>query len=93
MAIKTFKHKGLRKFFETGSKAKITVSHAKILGLILDRLDAAYEVQDMNYPGSEFHPLKDYKKGFFAISVSGNWRVIFRFERHYAYDVDFLDYH
>jgi len=93
MAIKTFKHKGLEKFFETGSKAKILPSHAKALGRIIDQLDSAYQAQDMNYPGSYFEQLKGKLKAFYSVRVSGNWRVIFRFEGHDAYDVDYLDYH
>ena len=86
MAIKTFKHKGLKSFFISGSKAKIKVSHAKSLALILDRLDAAHQPQDMNYPGSDFHALKGDLKGFFSVHVSGNWVVIFRFERMHGFN-------
>ena len=93
MAIKTFKHKGLKKFFNTDSKAKIKPSHARKLALILDRLDAAYSVQDMKYPGSDFHGLEGNFKNFYSVHVSGNWVVIFRFESNNAYDVDYLDYH
>ena len=93
MAIKTFKNKGLQKFFETGSKAKITASHKKKLELILDRLDASHEPQDMDFPGSDFHKLKGKLKSFYSVHVSGNWVVVFRFEGNNAYDVDYLDYH
>ena len=93
MAIKTFKHKGLQRFFNTGSKAQIKLSHAKKLALILDHLDASCEVKDMNYPGSDFHGLKGKLKGFYSVHVSGNWVVIFRLEGSNAYDVNYLDYH
>lgn len=93
MAIKSFKHKGLKKFFETGSKAKILPSHAKKLALILDRLDASCIVKDMNYPGSDFHGLEGTLKEHYFVHVSGNWVVTFRFNEGHAWDVDYLDYH
>lgn len=91
--IKTFKHKGLKKFFDSGSKAGIQAAHAKRIELILDRLDAAMEAKDMNFPGSDFHPLKGELKGFFSIHVNGNWTIIFRFANGEASDVDLIDYH
>lgn len=91
--IRSFKHKGLEKFFLTGSKAGITVAHAKRLRLILGRLDASNEPKDMNLPGLRLHELTGSLKGFWAVEVSGNWRVIFRFQEHAAWDVDYLDYH
>jgi len=91
--IKTFAHKGLREFFFDGSKRGIQPQHVAKLGLILDHLDAASQVQDMNYPGSGLHPLKGQRKGQWAVSVSGNWRVTFRFEASDAYEVDYVDYH
>jgi toxin HigB-1 len=93
MAIKTFKHKGLKKFFEIGAKSKINTAHIKKLELILDLLDSANDIQDMNFPGSNFHPLKGKLKNFYSIHVSGNWAVIFQFKGNDAYDVDYLDYH
>ena len=93
MAIKTFKHKGLEKFFISGSKAKIKTAHARKLGLILDQLDASHKVEDMNYPGSNFHLLKGKLKKFHSVHISGNWVVIFRFVGNNAYDVNYLDYY
>lgn len=93
MAIKTFKGKGLRNFFETGSKAGIQASFSRKLELLLDRLDAAVEPKDMNFPGSDFHPLKGDLQGFYSVHVNGNWTVIFRFENGEAVDVDLVDYH
>ena len=63
------------------------------LRLILARLDASAEPEDMNLPGLGLHPLKGSFKGFWSVSISGNWRVIFRFENGNAADVDYLDYH
>ncbi len=93
MAIKTFRHKGLRKFFETGNKSGIQTALIKKIGLILDRLDAAVEPKDMNFPGSDFHPLKGNLKGFYSVHVNGNWTIIFRLENGEALDVDLIDYH
>lgn len=93
MAIKTFKHKGLKKFFEHGTKAGIQPAQASKIGLILDRLDAATEVKDMNFPGSDFHALHKDLEGFYSVHVNGNWTVIFRFSSGEATDVDLVDYH
>ncbi len=91
--IKSFKHKGLDQFFYTGSKKGIIPGHAKKLGKILDRLHAATELRDLQWPGSNLHQLTGNYKGMYAISVSGNWRIIFRFENGQIYDLDYLDYH
>jgi len=91
--IKTIRHKGLKQFYQSGDTSKVTQSHAKRLGLILTQLDAAESVEDMNFPGSDLHPLKGDLKGFWAVRVSGNWRVVFRFQDGDAQDVDYLDYH
>jgi proteic killer suppression protein len=91
--IRSFRHKGLEKFYRTGSKAGIAAAHAKRLRLILGRLDAAHEPQDMALPGLRLHSLSAAFKGYWAVDVSGNWRVVFRFQEHHAYDVDYLDYH
>ncbi len=75
--IKSFKHKGLEDFFYTGSKRGIKLEHAKRLERILDRLNSANEIKDMNYLGSSLHQLSGDKKGFYAVRVSGNWRIFF----------------
>ncbi len=93
MAIKTFDDSGLEKFFYTGSKKKINPQHAKKLALILDQLDAANDFKDIDFPGSGLHKLSGKLKDFYAISVSGNWRVIFYFKEGNIYNVDYLDYH
>jgi proteic killer suppression protein len=93
VAIKTFKHKGLKKLFDTGSKAGIQAAHANRIGRMLDRLNSATDVQDMNAPGYDFHPLKGDRRGFYSIHVNGNWTIIFRFENGEAKDVDLVDYH
>lgn len=93
MAIKKFKHKGLKKFFEYGIKSGIQTVHADKIELILDLLDGAEEAKDMSFPGSDFHPLKGDLKGFFSVHVNGNWTIIFRFEKGDAHDVNLIDYH
>ncbi len=93
MAIKNFRHKELKKFFETGSKAGLNASLLKKIGLILDSLDSAVDLKDMNFPGSDFHPLKGDFKGFYSVHVNGNWTIIFRFGNSEVFDVDLIDYH
>lgn len=91
--IVSFCHKGLEELFCTGSKRGIQPQYAQKLTDILDQLDAAEEVQDMAYPGADLHPLKDDLVGYWAVKVSGNWRVIFRFADGNASDVHYLDDH
>jgi len=91
--IKSFAHKGLKDFFETGSKKGIQPDHAAKLGRMLDRLDASTNAQDMNLPGYALHPLKGDKEDMWSVRVNGNWRLTFYFEDHDAYLVDYLDYH
>ena len=91
--IKKFRHKGLKAFYLTGSKAGIQAKHADRLRLILARLDSAFEFEDMNLPGLRLHKLSGKLKDFRAVEVSGNWRVIFKFEKHDVIDVDYMDYH
>lgn len=91
--IKRFRHKGLERFYSTGNKSGIEAKHEKRLRLILARLDAAREPRDMNLPGLGLHKLAGRLKDFWAVDVSGNKRVIFRFTQQDAIDVDYLDYH
>ena len=93
MAIKTFKHKRLQKFFESGRKTGIQAAHANKIGRILDRLNSATEAKDMNAPGYDFHPLKGKLAGFYSVHVNGNWTIIFQFENGEARNVDLIDYH
>lgn len=91
--ILSFKHKGLEKFFRTGKSSGIRADHARRLRLVLARLSASRRPSDMALPGLRLHPLKGDMKGYFAVSVSGNWRIVFRFQGEDAADVDYLDYH
>lgn len=93
IVIKGFTHKGLEEFFHSGSKKGIQPEHARKLADILDRLEASADIQDMAYPGSGLHPLKGDLKGHWAVKVSGNWRVTFKFENGDASAVDYVDYH
>jgi proteic killer suppression protein len=91
--IKSFQHKGLENFFYEGSKKGIQPKHAAKLAKILDRLDASGVVEDMRFPGSDLHPLQGELKGFWAVNVSGNWRLVFAFHEGNAFAVDYVDYH
>ena len=91
--IRGFKHKGLEKFFSTGSKAGIQAQHAERLRVILGRLSASVAPQDMNLPGLDLHQLKGDRKGTWAVKVSGNWRITFTFVEKDADAVDYEDYH
>ena len=91
--IQSFRHKGLAKFFATGSRAGIQAAHAERLGFILAALNAAVAPSDMGLPGLKLHPLKGARSGTWSVSVSGNWRVTFRFSGKDAIDVDYEDYH
>lgn len=88
--IKSFMHKGLQGFFETGSKAGIQPHHAAKLGRQLVRLDLAQNADDMNVPGWKLHQLLT---GHWSIWVNGNWRITFNFEGKHAVLVDYQDYH
>lgn len=82
--IKSFAHKGLEAFFLTGNIKGIQAKHATRLAGLLDRLDAAAGVQDMDFPGSGFHALRGDLKNHWSMKVSGNWRMTFRFEDGHA---------
>jgi len=88
--IKSFRHKGLKLFFSTGSKAGIQPHHAPRLGAQLQRLNEAQRPGDMNIPGWRLHPLQN---GYWSVWVNGNWRMTFMFEGQDAVLVDYLDYH
>ena len=91
--IKSWRHKGLRQFYETGSKAKIQAHHADKLHDILQALDSATTPEQMDFPGLGLHKLSGEYKSFYSVKVNGNWRVIFSFEGKDAILVDYLDYH
>jgi proteic killer suppression protein len=91
--IKTFQHKGLKAFFETGSKAGINSDHADKLKRQLTRLDIAKTAVDVNLPGWRLHPLSGSLVDHYSIVVNGNWRITFAFDGEDVVLVDYLDYH
>lgn len=91
--IRNIRHKGLAAFYATGNKSGIQAQHEKKLRLIMGRLSAAQEMRDMNLPGLRLHQLAGDLCGSYAVDVSGNWRIVFRFEGNDIADVDYLDYH
>jgi len=91
--IKSFRHKGLERFFETGKSSGIQSRHGKRLRMQLTALSTAQSVQDMDLPGYMLHPLKGKQKGRWSIRVSGNWRLTFRFEDGDVHVVNYEDYH
>ena len=91
--IKSWRHKGLKLFYDTGSVAKIQAKHADKLHDILQVLDFAAAAEQMNFPGLGLHKLQGDLKGHFAVKVSGHWRITFAFEGKNAIWVDYVDYH
>lgn len=91
--IRTFRHRGLERFFRSGSKAGIQPKHAKRLRLQLGRLDSATGPADMDMPGWRLHPLKGDLMSSWAVWIDENWRLTFGFEGTGAVHVDYRDYH
>lgn len=91
--ITSFRHKGLRKYFESGSLAGIQPAHESRLKMQLAALDTAQVIEDMDIPGFRLHPLKGSERGRWSIWVNGNWRVTFEFENGNAFVLDYEDYH
>ncbi len=91
--IKTFRHRGLDRFFKTGSKAGIQPAHASKLARQLRQLNDSIGPEDMDMPGWNLHPLKGQEEGHWSVWVNGNWRLTFMFERQDAILVDYQDYH
>jgi proteic killer suppression protein len=91
--IKSVRHKGLRRFLETGNAAGVKANHRKRLRMQLAALDTATTIEDMDIPGFRLHPLKGRRAGTWAIDVSGNWRLTFSFRDGHIHDLDYEDYH
>ena len=91
--MSSFKHRGLRMLFENDDRRRLAAAQVDKIKRVLARLDEATDIKHMALPGFGLHPLKGNLKGFWAVSVSGNWRIIFRFDKSNAYDVDLVDYH
>ena len=91
--IESIRHKGLRLFWEKNDASKLPPLLAGKIRLVLTLLHHAKKIDDVNFPGSALHPLKGEYLGFWAVKVSANYRIIFRFEEENAYDVEYIDYH
>jgi len=91
--IKTVRHRGLKRLIERGDPSKINPQQIGRVRRILTLLQGAEQIEDMNLPGFVLHPLTGELRGFWSVRVSGNWRLIFRFEDGHAFDVDLVDYH
>ena len=91
--IKTFRHNGLRRLYETGGTSGVQTSHVKRLRLQLTALDTAQIIEDMDIPGFQLHPLKGEMRGRWSISVNGNWRITFDIEQGKIANLDLEDYH
>ena len=91
--IASFKHKGLKRFFEDDDRSKLPPELIERIALILLALDQANSPDDMNRPSWRLHPLKGDRKGQWAVIVRANWRIVFGFDGGNAIDVDFVDYH
>ena len=91
--IKSFRHKGLQRFFETGNKSGILAAHTAKLRLLTAALDQPIKPEDLSAPAWALHPLKGDLKGHWALTVNGNWRLVFAFEGQDAVLVDYRHYH
>jgi proteic killer suppression protein len=91
--IKSFKHRGLKALYDGRTTKRVAAEHLARLRDILAILDQSRGPEGLSLPGLRLHPLKGELKGCWAVSVSGNWRVTFRFENGHALDVDYVDYH
>ncbi|MGQ0835643.1 MAG: type II toxin-antitoxin system RelE/ParE family toxin [Gammaproteobacteria bacterium] len=91
--IRTFRHKGLERFFTKSDRRGIPQDRIMLIQRMLDRLDASLHPEDMHVPGWGWHPLKKNRKGTFAVTVTRNWRLTFRFDGEDAVDVNLEDYH
>jgi proteic killer suppression protein len=91
--IKSFKHKGLKKYFQTGSISGIQTKHQRKLRMQLTAIDTAQEIEDINLPCFKLHPLKGNRDGIWSITVNGNWRITFEFIDGNAFILNYEDYH
>ena len=91
--IQSFRHKGLRRYYESGSAAGVQPRHTKRLRMLLIALDTTQSIDDMDIPGFRLHPLKGARRSRWSVWVNGNWRVTFEFKDGHAYVLDYEDYH
>jgi proteic killer suppression protein len=91
--IRRFRHRGLKRLYERDDRSGVNAAHVARLERILTLLDVAQRPADIDLPGYRLHPLKGERKGEWSVSVSGNWRVTFRFDEGDVVDLNFEDYH
>jgi proteic killer suppression protein len=91
--IISFRHRGLKRFYEKDDRKGINSKYADKIARILARLEIAIEPEDMNLPGYRLHKLSGNYSNFWSVKVNANWRIIFRFERQDVADVELIDYH
>jgi len=91
--IKSFRSKSLEKFYLDGDERGIQPHHSEKLGRILDTMDSAHNIKDMNYPGSNLHKLEPKTKDIWSVDLSGNWRIVFKYKEGDFYQVELKDTH
>ena len=91
--IRSFRHRALRRLYERDDPSRIAADQLDRITLALADLDAAGKPSDLDLPGYRLHPLRGDRRGLWSISITGNWRITFRFEAGNVYDVDLVDYH
>ena len=91
--LKTFRHRGLERLFESDDASGVRADQVRRIRDVLAHLDGARQPNDINLPGYRLHPLRGNLKGCWSVTISGNWRIIFRLENGDAFDVDLVDYH
>jgi toxin HigB-1 len=91
--IKSFRHRGLQRLYERGDRSRMNPTLVDKVETALGLLDVAETPEAVNLPGYRLHPLRGDLRGFWSIRISGNWRIIFRFDEHDVCEVDLVDYH
>jgi toxin HigB-1 len=91
--INSFKHKALRRYFETGDGRGLNAQHLEKIALVLGVLNVAETIEAIDLPSFRLHPLTGDLRNYWSITVRANWRIIFRFEDGFVFDVDLVDYH
>ncbi len=91
--IRSFRHKGLKRLYEDGDSPKLRPDLIIRIGGVLETLDNAGSIHEINRPTLRLHSLKGDLAGYWAVTVRANWRITFRFEAGHVFDVDLVDYH
>ena len=91
--IVSFRHRGLKRLYERGDRSQVRPDMADKIERILQRLDVISGIDEMNLPGYRLHPLAGDLRGFWSVTVNGNWRIIFRMQDSDVLDVELIDYH